>query len=569
MSRRSFILWAFLVTLGPSMAQAGQVYSLVVGVNRPLNKDTATLRYADDDAILFHQILSSVGRSVLLVVPDENTRRLHPHAIQSKVPSRANILAALQMLQADVRKAKAAGESPEFYFIYSGHGDVKNNQGYLALAEGGRFTSEDLEKFVLKPSKASANHVIVDACRSYYLVAEKRAGGTRRRIQQPFSRATPLTKRFPRTGFLLSTSSGVSSHEWEEFQAGIFSHEIRSGLLGAADIDGDSQISYQEMWAFIRVANARIANERFRPDVFMVPPKGDHNRSLLNLKGARSVSLTIPRELPGRYSVEDTQGVRLADLHMGGSNAVTLHIPTTRPFFVHDKFRRREYALGLAPVQQSLATVSSRPWSYRQKGAAHEAFTRIFSRPFGADTYSEIVAERRSETPTATVKRTGVAIQHPVQNRIFVGYGLRTNYLEPGTLLHAVQARYLRNLGPVELGLAASYGHARYDNSSDTVVAFDELMLGAVLDYRFMRWNWGALFGGVDAYFGWGWQRAATSTLSSSIFSYRGRLGAEFRLTKIVHLRVSGHVGQAVLLKESGLEGPLVGGGTVALGLGF
>ena len=53
----------------PTLRQATPVFAVVVGVNQPPNKTTQRLRYADDDAILFHRVFATVGESTLLIQP--------------------------------------------------------------------------------------------------------------------------------------------------------------------------------------------------------------------------------------------------------------------------------------------------------------------------------------------------------------------------------------------------------------------------------------------------------------------------------------------------------------------
>lgn len=77
------------------------------------------------------------------------------------------------------------------------------------------------------------------------------------------------------TGFILSTSSGRDSHEWDRYQSGVFSYQVRSALRGAADADRDATISYAELGVFLQRANAAIANPRYRPD-FAIRPPGAH-----------------------------------------------------------------------------------------------------------------------------------------------------------------------------------------------------------------------------------------------------------------------------------------------------
>lgn len=375
-------------------ALADPIYSLVVGVNEPLDKKTKRLRFADDDAILFHKLLSSVGPSVALVELDEDTSRLHKLA-GALPPTRANMVAAIGKLMWGIRQARARGEKPHFYLIYSGHGDVKNNEGYLALSDG-RFTASDLAELVLARSEAVVNHVIIDACRSYYLVHEKRAGGRHRPVERGFHRSESLTKRFPNTGFLLSTSSAALSHEWAEFQAGIFSHEVRSGMLGAADINLDGRVSYDEIWAFVRVANSKIPNRRFRPKVYVKAPNRDGSSPLIDMRRIRGAAVTIPPTRASRYLLEDKNGVRIADLHTSKGAPVRIWLPHAGLYatgagerlYLHDLHRSVEYQVNTGwRERKELALLGGQPSSFMPKGAAHEAFARVFEQPFSLDAY--------------------------------------------------------------------------------------------------------------------------------------------------------------------------------------
>src|SRR5207302_8747688 len=115
------------------------------------------------------------------------------------------------------------------------------------------------------------SQLIVDACYSYFLTLERGPGGSRHDIPG-FAQFGGLAKR-ENVGLLLSTSSARESHEWSGVESGVFSHEVRSGLYGAADADGDGVVTYPEMVAFIERANAAIPGERFRPDVFARAPR--------------------------------------------------------------------------------------------------------------------------------------------------------------------------------------------------------------------------------------------------------------------------------------------------------
>jgi len=398
----------------PARTPPAPVFSLVVGVNQPIDPGPPKLLYADDDAILFHKIFSQVGRSILLIDPDPATVRLHGQ-LKARAPTRANLKLAIDELIAMVEASRRRGEQPQLYFIYSGHGDVRNNEGYLALSDD-RFTSHDLAEQILSRSRAAANHVIVDACKSYFIIRERRAGGVRAPVAPGFHRSQTLLDRFPQTGFLLSTTSAASSHEWEEFQAGIFSHEVRSGLLGAADINRAGRVSYNELRAFIEVANSAIRNDRYRPSIFVRPPRDDGRTALYALRRGTVPALIVPRTRAGRHFLEDANGVRLADMHTATTSAVTIAVPRDIHLYMHDLSRSVEYLVDPRPGQRQIVALPVRAASHRMKGAAHEAFQKIFTVPFSVPAYRALLRRYAEDDPKLRGTECVRCICEPCEN---------------------------------------------------------------------------------------------------------------------------------------------------------
>jgi Caspase domain len=207
--------------------------------------------------------------SRLLVSFDAATRELHPRAAADGAATRENFEREMAAVQARIRASAARGLSTEFYFFFSGHGDVEGGEGRLIL-EDHALTRADLYE-LLESSGASVNHVFLDACSSF-LVASKRADVQRRRHVDPAFALRQTPDQLGNVGFVLSSSSDRESHEWERFEAGIVSHELRSGLRGAADANLDGRISYAELAAFMHQANRAIDIPRLRPDPFLQPP---------------------------------------------------------------------------------------------------------------------------------------------------------------------------------------------------------------------------------------------------------------------------------------------------------
>src|SRR5262249_49471582 len=225
-------------------------FALIIGVNKSVDADAPLLRYADDDAARYLDFFRSLGaRSYVLTRLDENTRRVHQQvAAEAEAPVLSEFQRAIQALASDIHQARQRGVKTALYFVYAGHGNVRDGHGYVTL-EDARIDGAMLEAEVLTKINADQTHFIVDACYSYFLAMGRSPGGQRHEVHG-VSEFSGLAAR-ESVGLLFSTSSAKESHEWAGFQAGVFSHEVRSGLYGAADANGDGQVSYREIAAFI------------------------------------------------------------------------------------------------------------------------------------------------------------------------------------------------------------------------------------------------------------------------------------------------------------------------------
>jgi hypothetical protein len=386
-----------LLGIAPTPSQASQpaVFALVVGVNRSVDTQLAPLVYADDDAFRYRDLFRSVGaRTWLLARPDENTRRVSAAVAEAQEPAAESLTRAVSELARAVASARAQGRRTVLYFVFAGHGNLGESGAYLTL-EDQRLTGAELDRQVLRPIGADESHLIVDACYSYYLANERGPGGRARDVRG-FSQLGGQLDR-PDVGVLLSTSSARESHEWQEFQAGVFSHEVRSGLYGAADANGDGEVSYLEIAAFVSWANAAIANERFRPEVFARAPRGQAR--LLDLRPALANRIVVDALVePGHHLVEDRQGNRVAEFHNPAGQTVRLVRPAAELLFVRHLGNGQEYEIVPGAGEQKLGDLARRPAPLRTRGAASHAFSRIFSLPFDrwvVDEFDDGKAETR------------------------------------------------------------------------------------------------------------------------------------------------------------------------------
>jgi hypothetical protein len=364
-------------------------YALVVTNNRSLEHSRADLRYADDDGVAWAQLFDErlgARHTVLLTALDEETQRLAPGLTQVPSPTLVHLEQAVHSLAASIESSKQRGSKVEVYVVLAGHGDVSDGVGYLELLDG-RLTAGALADRVVAPlAKADRLHLIVDSCNSYYLLNPRQPGA--RRWAASGLPTGELTARFPNVGALLSTSAEAISYEWSELQSGIFSYEVRSGLRGAADADGDGRITYPELAAFIGRANEEIANSQFRPRVTARAPKADPQAALFELG---------PGPQPRRLTIRDELGVRVADVHQEAGTALRLSLPSDRGelgvYEEVDGGERPRLVFHAWPVgfRGDLGAVPESEPSASPRGE-NQVFSSLFRKPFGKTAFAAYLA---------------------------------------------------------------------------------------------------------------------------------------------------------------------------------
>jgi hypothetical protein len=366
------------------------------------------LRYADDDAVRWTVLFRTFGAEVeLLTDLDAESERLYgTEAPAHRSPTHAGVMRAMERLRAQIEHARAEGLRTAFYFIYAGHGDEEDGEGFVGLADGRLFRRE-IEEKILALSGADTNHVIVDACRSYYIAYDRGPGGTRRPWPEPYFN-TGTAARLRNTGFVLASSSGGATHEWEEFQSGIFSHEVRSGLLGGADANGDGRITYAELAAFVRVANQAVRNDRYRPEILArAPSNGDD--VLVDVRDAVAGRVRFGAGVAGRQVLEDGLGVRWADVHPGPLQNLTLALPAepwgSHELFVESLASDAEYRVREG-ADVDLVREKAQPRSLLARGALHDAFALLFTLPFDASVLTAPI-----EADTTVVSSSGADLR--------------------------------------------------------------------------------------------------------------------------------------------------------------
>lgn len=376
----------------PQTIAAIRRYAIVIGVNQPAHDGQMALNFADDDAVRFHALFQQLsGEASLFSLLDDETQRVYPEVVsEAEIPTKALILTRIRHMFERMASDREQAVSTEFYFVYSGHGYVdEHGEGHLGLRDGSLSRTE-LYGEILAHSTAQMNHIIVDACDAYFFVQSR--GGDKGEIERLLqTRANDYLdrqslERYPNTGAVLSTASAAESHEWSEIRAGVFSHEVRSALLGAADANEDHHVSYQELEAFILSANAGVEHIDAERAVFVRPPASDHAYPVIDLNAvSRAHRLRLPKNTEGRIALADDRGRRYADLHKARGHEIELRLlPGTR-YFV--RVEDREYSVPGDQADISLEGLEGRRPELASKGAGiADAYARgLFSLPFGPD----------------------------------------------------------------------------------------------------------------------------------------------------------------------------------------
>jgi hypothetical protein len=281
------------IVLGLTAPAAAEVvrYAVLVGANQGTRADR-TLSFAETDAERVAEVLADLGD-----VPAENQVLLRGQTA-------AAVRRALIMMNDRIRTAQRAGDDSLLFVYYSGHADASGLHLYderLALAE--------LEALV-RGSPANVRVLVIDACRSGALTRVK--GG------RP---APPVDLDHDAVGeglvFLTSSAAGEDAQEADEVGGSFFTHYFTSGLLGAADSDGDGDVSLAEAFQFARdqtvVASSRTVagiqhptfryELRGRGDITLTRPGAAQRRATLTLPSGLSW-LVIRDSARGRVVAE-------------------------------------------------------------------------------------------------------------------------------------------------------------------------------------------------------------------------------------------------------------------------
>lgn len=403
-------------------------FAVVIGNNKSLGRRRPDLHYADDDAARYFEILQTLApeRVTLLADFDRDTQRLFPNThVKATSPKRRAVDAAGQRLATQVRAAQAAGYETELYFVFAGHGDVAQGEGFIELADA-QFRASDLKAW-LRAIPFTRAHVILDSCNSFFMLGVRKPGGRHFATSEDAARA--LAARLPNVGVFLSTSAEGEAFEWSEIQSGIFSHVVRSGLMGAADANADGLVSYTELAAFVDTATSAVRNPNMRPRVFARGPGAADNTPIARLQSMTSVRrLELSDGSSLRIRLRDQNGLPMLDAHTEKALPMRLALPEAwAPGALVERAQggspigdlpMQMYALPELPGTVTLAALSTVSPRSSSRGP-DETFRTLFATPFGPAAVETYLAQRGSmPTPVYGVSRQDAERMEFVLNQL-------------------------------------------------------------------------------------------------------------------------------------------------------
>lgn len=286
-----FLLIVFAVVVAAVRpAAAEQRYALVIGSNPGWSQDRP-LRYAENDAERVRDVLVSLGG-------------FSPDRVELlRDPSSAEVRASLRRL-ANVAH-DSAGEDTLVFVYYSGHADDTN----LHL-KGEPLSQRELQD-TLRSLPATIKLAVIDACKS---------GAVTRKGGAPVDEFVVDVVSPKLSGMVLLTSSGADelSQESRALAGSVFTHHLVSGLRGAADEDGDHQVTVAEAYhyAYGRTrADTAISGAPQRP-AFRYELSGQGELVLTKLAAPHFAQMTVPKGSDQKYVVLDQREWRLiAEAH--------------------------------------------------------------------------------------------------------------------------------------------------------------------------------------------------------------------------------------------------------------
>ena len=280
-----------LVVIASSAARAVERYAVIIG-NNVGARDEVTLRYAEEDATRLYDVLKDLGG-------------FHPeNMVLLKHEDAATVRRALIAMNARVRASEGGTPSQTVLVVYySGHADG------IALHLGGSLLElTELEQLV-RGSSSAFRLLVLDSCHAGALTRNK---GGRSAPPLPIR----VEERLPGEGAVVLAASAADedAQESDDIKSSFFTHYLVSGLVGAADANGDGKITLEEAYHYTYESTLRASSRTFAG--------AQHPSFRYDLRGQGELVLTTvggDRAGRGLFEFPDGRSYLVLQDHAGGA----------------------------------------------------------------------------------------------------------------------------------------------------------------------------------------------------------------------------------------------------------
>jgi hypothetical protein len=233
-------------------------------------------------------------------------------------------------------------------------------------------------------------HLLIDACYAEDVVRPR--DGRAKVVDVDNQELLRLTRAstlvgFPNVGAVLASATERQTHEWDLYRQGVFTHQVLSGLRGAADVNGDDRLEYSELAAFLASINRQVDDPRAQMQFVVHPPEGDRHAPIVDLASATGIRLRGVPAIARHLYVEDRSGSRLVELRAEPKYAFSLLLPADESLYLVSDDQSFEFS-GRAGEVVSLSKVLGERPPFSRRGALGSALKRgLFITPFGPGYY--------------------------------------------------------------------------------------------------------------------------------------------------------------------------------------
>jgi uncharacterized caspase-like protein len=413
-----------------------KLYAIAIGNNTvPANAgvEIAPLHYADDDAAAFFTFARGLGAEArLLTNMDVDSQLRFPElAAKSRAPTLKELRRTVDELRAQMSADVAIKDRPVLLFFYSGHGlgATDDRPAALTLQDEG-LTQQRLYEDVLGALPDATIHVLIDACHAEDVVRPRDLNlpvvvASKEEVEQVMTETT--LGRFHNVGAIVAAATNGQTHEWDQYHQGVFTHELLSGLRGAADVNEDSAIEYSELGAYLSSANREVPDLRARLKVITSPPVADRRQPIIELKRTRgALRVRFNGGKPGYFYIEDRHGNRLVEMRSEENYRFQLYLPPDEPLYFVSAEKTVEFEGRSGDVLDG-NELALRHADLRSRGAMSAALRHgLFAAPFGPNYYRGFV-DRSAEMLSVDFRTPELSIptaplEPPTQDRFFGGW---------------------------------------------------------------------------------------------------------------------------------------------------